>query len=44
MAQNRRFFSPTRKDGARRMRFAEWGELRVARALRVEPVRAPMVT
>jgi REP element-mobilizing transposase RayT len=42
--RNRRFFGTKRKDGARRMRFAEWGGLRVARALRVEPVRAPMVT
>jgi hypothetical protein len=42
--KNRRFFGPKRKDGARRMRFAEWGDLRVARALRVEPVRAPMMT
>jgi REP element-mobilizing transposase RayT len=40
--QNRQFFGPKRRDGARKMRFAEWGELRVARALRVEPVRVPM--
>ena len=39
---NRRFFSPGRKDGARKMRFAEWGELRVARALRVAPVSTPL--
>ena len=42
--RNRRFFSPKRKDGARRMRFADWGELRVARALRVAPVQAPLTT
>lgn len=39
--RNRRFFGPKRKNGARRMRFAEWGELRVARALRVCPVSVP---
>jgi len=38
---NRHCFSPKRKDGARKMRFAEWGDLRTARALRVDPVRAP---
>jgi REP element-mobilizing transposase RayT len=38
---NRRFFGPKRKDGARKMRFAEWGELRTARALRVDPLSAP---
>jgi REP element-mobilizing transposase RayT len=41
---NRRFFGPKRKDGARKMRLAEWGALRTARALRVDPVRAPQVT
>ena len=30
---NRRFFGPIRRDGARKMRLADWGELRVARAL-----------
>jgi REP element-mobilizing transposase RayT len=38
---NRRFFGPKRKDGARKMRFAEWGDLRTARALRVTPVSVP---
>lgn len=38
---NRRFFGPKRKDGARKMRFADWGDLRVARALRVTPVLLP---
>jgi REP element-mobilizing transposase RayT len=42
--RNRRFFGPKRKDGARRMRFADWGELRVARALRIDPVSAPLTT
>ncbi len=41
---NRRFFSPGRKDGARKMRFAEWGELRTARALRIDPVTVPATT
>lgn len=41
---NRHCFSPKRKDGARKMRFAEWGNLRTARALRIAPVRAPLVT
>jgi len=36
--RNRRFFGPKRRDGARKMRFADWGELRTARALRVRPV------
>lgn len=39
---NRRFFGPRRRDGARKMRFAEWGDLRVARALRVASVSCPM--
>jgi len=39
--RNRRFFGPKRKDGARKMRFADWGGLRVARALRIAPVQAP---
>jgi hypothetical protein len=42
--ENRRFFGPKRKDGARKMRFAEWGELRTARALRVGPVTVPSTT
>ncbi|NLC80220.1 MAG: chemotaxis protein CheW, partial [Lentisphaerae bacterium] len=37
--RNRRFFGPKRVTGARKMRFAEWGELRTARALRVAPVQ-----
>ncbi len=41
---NRRFFGPKRRSGARKMRFAEWGELRTARALRVAPVHAPLTT
>jgi hypothetical protein len=41
---NRRFFSPNRKDGARKMRFAEWGDLRTARALRIDPVAVPAAT
>jgi REP element-mobilizing transposase RayT len=40
--RNRRFFGPKRVTGARKMRFAEWGELRTARALRVAPIRAPL--
>jgi len=39
--RNRRFFGPKRKDGARKMRFADWGGLRVARALRIAPVQVP---
>lgn len=34
----REFFSERRRSGARRMRGGEWGELRSARALRVDPV------
>ncbi len=41
---NRHFFGPKRKDGARRMRFADWGDLRVARALRIAPVSSPLPT
>jgi REP element-mobilizing transposase RayT len=41
---NRRFFGPKRKDGARKMRFADWGGLCTARALRIDPVRAPLIT
>jgi len=40
--RNRRLFGPKRKDGARKMRFAEWGGLRTARALRVAPVQRPL--
>ena len=39
---NRRFFGTRRRDGARKMRFAEWGDLRVARALRVAAVSSPL--
>ena len=42
--RNHRFFGPRRKDGARQMRFADWGGLRAARALRVAPVHAPLTT
>ena len=38
---NRRLFGPKRKDGARKMRFAEWGDLRTVRALRISPVSVP---
>ena len=41
---NRRFFGSKRKDGARKMRFAEWGELRVARDLQITPVSAPLIS
>ena len=40
--RNRGLFGPKRKDGARKMRFAEWGGLRTARALRVAPVQRPL--
>ena len=40
---NRRFFGLKRRDGARKMRFGEWGELRTARALRLSPVSVPVV-
>ena len=42
--QNRRFFGPKRKDGARKMRFADWGTLRTARALRIDSVTLPLAT
>ena len=42
--ENRRFFGPKRKDGARRMRVGDWGGLRVARALRVDAVIFPLMT
>ena len=38
---NRQFFGPKRRDGARKMRFGEWGDLRTARALRLSPVTVP---
>ena len=41
---NRLFFGPKRKDGARKMRFGEWGGLRTVRALRVDVVRPPLTT
>ncbi|HPB11908.1 MAG TPA: hypothetical protein PLT74_11650, partial [Kiritimatiellia bacterium] len=40
--RNRRFFGPKRVTGARKMRFAEWGDLRTARALRVAPVQSSL--
>ena len=40
--RNRRFFGPKRKDGARKMRFADWGDLCTARALRVDAVCPPL--
>jgi len=40
-SDNRGLFGPARRDGARRMRGAEWGELRTMRALRVAPVSVP---
>ena len=42
--ENRGLFGPKRKDGARKMRFGEWGGLRTARALRVHAVSLPMTT
>ncbi|MDD3546009.1 MAG: transposase [Kiritimatiellae bacterium] len=39
-SDNRGLFGPRRKSGARRMRGAEWGELRTMRALRVSAVAA----
>jgi REP element-mobilizing transposase RayT len=43
-SENRGLFGPKRKDGARKMRFGEWGDLRTARALRVDAVRRPLMT
>ncbi|MDD4103317.1 MAG: transposase, partial [Kiritimatiellae bacterium] len=40
-SENRGLFGPRRRDGARRMRGAEWGELRSMRALRVAAVAVP---
>jgi hypothetical protein len=37
--ENRLLFGSKRKDGARKMRFGDWGDLRTARALRVDAVR-----
>ena len=42
--RNRLFFGPKRKDGARKMRFADWGDLRTARALRIDPVSLPLTS
>ena len=42
--ENRGLFGPKRKDGARKMRFGEWGDLRTARALRVDAVSFPLTT
>ena len=39
---NRGLFGPKRKDGARKMRFGEWGGLRTVRALRVDAVSPPL--
>jgi REP element-mobilizing transposase RayT len=43
-SENRELFGPKRKDGARKMRFGEWGGLRTARALRVDAVSLPVTT
>jgi hypothetical protein len=43
-SENRGLFGPKRKDGARQMRFGEWGGLRTARALRVDAVSLPVTT
>lgn len=40
--KNRGHFGPKRKNGARKMKFADWGELRVARALQVKVVSMPL--
>ena len=42
--ENRGLFGPKRKDGSRKMRFGEWGDLRTARALRIAPVSVPAIT
>jgi hypothetical protein len=42
--RNRNYFGPQRTTGARKMRFADWGGLRVARALRIAPVSFPSTT
>jgi REP element-mobilizing transposase RayT len=41
---NRGLFGPKRRDGARKMRFGEWGGLRTARDLRVDAVCRPLTT
>jgi hypothetical protein len=41
---NRGLFGPKRREGARKMRFGEWGGLRTARALRVDAVCLPITT
>ena len=41
---NRRFFGPKRRDGERKLSFAERGGLCMASARRAGPVRAPLVT
>jgi len=41
-ADNRPLFGPKRKDGARKMKFGEWGGLCTARALRICPVSLPL--
>ena len=43
-ADNRSFFGPKRKDGARKMRIGEWGGLYTARALRISPVSLPLTS
>jgi len=42
--ENRGLFGPKRKDGARKMRFGEWGGLRTIRSLRVNAVCRPLTT
>jgi len=39
--QHRDNFGPKRKDGARPLRFADWGGLCAARDLRLKPIAAP---
>jgi len=42
--ENKGLFGSKRKDGARKMRFGEWGGLRTVRALRIAPVSVPVIT
>ena len=42
--ENRGLFGPKRKDGARKMLFGEWGDLRTVRALRIDPVTTSAAT
>ncbi len=42
--ENRGLFGPKRKDGARKMRFGDWGGLRTMRALRADAVSRPLPT